>query len=789
MNSTDPRSRPTLKGSPTQGFALSSAEAQQYEKDQTKRLITAFQFGARQKSGTGPINKEWANIIDEVNQKGTLQDAFNAGAAAVKAGQKWTEADIAPALVRFQVGLSAKAAKQVQDWTDTLLAGIKNGGLNIDRAVERLWARAQVQAFTVPVIGSVTLADLRSDAFDIGKIGRAFDDIKWDQVSEQVIARLAPQGGLADTALQTVNAVRDTLTTVRDITSGISGLGGVASALGGASTLLATAMPYILVAIALIAIGEAVFDYFDESAEDEAFMKREREKYQAQKDYICTLLYAGERSHFVGTVKMRLDELAWEAVVCKRVRGMLGKSDLWKMPRPMGVDSNGERNGSTVWVTMADRHVATAHFYDESRKPGDYYTDPEWKTLAVWSTGERWDRKGIRQRDLLDRRQNDHDFKRVGKAAKAANKFLGSVITYLSQDGMSVDDKRVAFELLGIQLLEDASHFSEGLWGQMRPLAYPTNPLPPSTGLVKRDNAAPPTRPVREQPPTSTLPPSETQALGAKELGLIVNSTPASPYGQQALEVLAGCFNDPVSSFLTSRGATGPLPPRSFVVRQSSSPVPAVAAPQPSLYLSPVSQIEVAASLMFAGGQWNLAGLSVAPNFLTTSGPKWTTVTETLPLGGSVVDWCYRVVLVRFQCGHVSVAAVKVIGIVNDAPELWQKGPMKRDGSLRDPFDKAVGTVFVGGPNEPGAAVEAMTAAVTSPVGKSILNRLTQRSPYSREQGAKAAIDLAAMMQTLPTSAPNSGNGLVAADATKPLLLGVLAAIGVGAWAVTRRHA
>ncbi len=774
---------------------MSSAEAQKYEKEQTAKIVAAFEAGAlsivppperdawgrstRDESGRA-AEAFGVSVLDRYS--GVYREAAAAGLrAATKLGTtKFEPSALAPALVEFQVGLSKKAAKEVQEWTDLILNGIKNGGVNIDKAVESLWARAKVQAFTVPVIGSVTLSDLRSDVFDTGSLKRAFDDIKWDDVSEQIIAGLAPKGGLADTALKTVNAVRDTLTAVQNIASGIAGLGGVASVLGGAGALLTAAMPYLLVAIALVAIGEAIFDYFDDSEENEAYMKRERATYAGLKDYICDLLYAREKSHYWGTVQMRLDELAWETVVCKRVRGMLKKTDLWKLPRPMG-------GGPVVWVTMADRHVATARFADESVEPGNYYTDPEWQRLATWSTGEKWPRKGIRQRELLDRRKNDHDFKRVARAAKTANKFLQSVITYLSQEAMTLDDKRVAFELLGIQLLTDASRFSYGLWDSVRPTAYPTNPLPPATGLVKRDNDANPVRPVRPQPAINTLPPQETQALGTKELSSIVSSTSSSPYGQQALEVLATCFSPPVSTFLSSRGASGPLPPRSFVVNRSAATVPAISAPQPSLYLSPLSQVEVAASMMFAGGQWYLAGLSVAPNLVSTSGHKWETVTETLPLGGSVVDWCYRVVFVRFRCGHVSVAAVKVIGIVNDSPELWQKGPMMRDGSLRPPFNTAQGTVFLGA-NENGLAVDAMTAAYVSPVGKQVLAKLQGSTPWTREVGGANALALGRLVSALPSDAPLQQTGFGATSWSKPLMLGLTAAIGLVAWRATRSH-
>jgi len=744
---------------------MSSAEAQKYEKEQTAKIVAAFEAGAlsivppperdrygrstRDESGRAAVVLG-ASVLDRYS--GVYREAAAAGLTAAKklGTTKFEPSALAPALVEFQVGLSKKAAKEVQEWTDLILNGIKNGGVNIDKAVESLWARAKVQAFTVPVIGSVTLSDLRSDVFDTGNLKRAFDDIKWDDVSKQIIAGLAPKGGLADTALKTVNAVRDTLTAVQNIASGIAGLGGVASVLGGAGALLGAAMPYLLVAIALVAIGEAIFDYFDDSEENEAYMKRERATYAGLKDYICDLLYAREKSHYWGTVQMRLDELAWETVVCKRVRGMLGKTDFWKMPRPMG-------GGPVVSVTMADRHVATARFADESVKPGDYYTDPEWQRLAAWSTGERWDRKGIRQRELLDRRKHDGDF------------------------------KRVAFELLGIQLLTDASGFSYGLWDAIRPTAYPTSPLPPATGLVKRDNDANPNRPVRPQPAINTLPPQETQALGTKELSSIVSSTSSSPYGQQALEVLATCFSPPVSTFLSSRGASGPLPPRSFVVNRSAATVPAILAPQPSLYLSPLSQVEVAASMMFAGGQWNLAGLSVAPNLVSTSGHKWETVTETLPLGGSVVDWCYRVVFVRFRCGHVSVAAVKVIGIVNDSPELWQKGPMMRDGSLRPPFNTAQGTVFLGA-NENGLAVDAMTAAYVSPVGKQVLAKLQGSTPWTREVGGANALALGRLVSALPSDAPLQQTGFGATSWSKPLMLGLTAAIGLVAWRATRSH-
>lgn len=757
---------------------MSSAEAEKYQKEQTALIVAAFAEGAKRSSTV----ESWKYGEFTGNQfpKGVVREAFFAGVRAIEYGQTFTESDIAPALVKFQVGLSQKAAKEMQEWTDTILTGIKNGGVNIDKAVESLWARAKVQAFTVPVIGSVTLSDLRSDVFDTDNLKRAFDDIKWDDVSRQIIAGLAPEGGLADTALKTVNAVRDSLSAVQNIASGISGLGGVASLLGGAGTLLTAAMPYLLAAIALIAIGEAIFDYFDDSEEDEAYMKRERATYQGLKDYICDLLYCRERTQYWSTVQMRLDELAWETVVCKRVRGMLKKTDLWTMPRPMG-------GGPVVWVTMADRHVATAVFGDNSTEPKNYYTDPEWQQMATWSTGEKWARKGIRQRELLDRRKNDGDFKRVARAAKTANKFLQSIINYLSQEAMTLDDKRVAFELLGIQLLTDASHFSNGLWDGVRPTAYPTNPLPPSTGLVKRDNDANPQRPVRPQPAINTLPPQETQALGTKELSSIVSSTSSSPYGQQALEVLATCFAPPVSTFLTSRGASGPLPPRSFVVNRSAATVPAILAPQPSLYLSPLSQVEVAASMMFAGGQWNLAGLSVAPNLVSTSGHKWETVTETLPLGGSVVDWCYRVVFVRFKCGHVSAAAVKVIGIVNDSPEIWQKGPMMRDGSLRPPFNGAVGTVFLGA-GDNGLATDALTAAYVSPVGKQVLAKLEGSAPWTREVGGANALALGRILSAMPTDAPLQPTGAGATSWSKPLMLGLTAAIGFAAWRATRSH-
>lgn len=795
-----------MKGSPTQGFAMSGAEAQKYEKEQTAKILAAFEAGAlsivspyERKAYSNPTALDAVRVAEATGSSvldrysGIYREAAFAGLTAAKkfGTNKYGPSDLAPALVEFQVGQCKKAAQAVQEWTDTILNGIKNGGVNIDKAVEKLWARAKVQAFTVPVIGSVTLADLRSDAFNVDNLKNAFNDINWDDVSKSIIAGLAPEGGLADTALKTVNAVKDTLTTIQNIASGISGLGGLATALGGASTLLAAAMPYLLVAIALIAVGEAIFDYFDDSEEIQEERIEVRAQYLGLKDYICDLLYARERTQYWGTVQMRLDELAWETVVCKKVRANLKRTEPWAMPRPYGPD--GRALGTPTpgapekAFSMADRHVATAQFRQAWTTPGSYYTDPEWISLATWSTGEKWTRKSIRSKDLHPS-DSDRDKRRTIAANKVANKFLQSVITYLSQEAMTLDDKRVAFELLGIQLLSDASHFSHGLWDTVRPTAYPTNPLPPSTGLVKRDNNASPVRPVPPLSPTVVMPPAETQALGAKELMQIVNSTSASPYGQQALEILASCFYEPVSTFISTRGAAGPLPSRSFVARTTSPPVPAVLAPQPSLFLSPFSQIELAASLMFVGGQWHLAGLSVAPNFLSTSGPKWATVTETLPLGGSVVDWCNRVVIVRFKCGHVSAATVKVIGVVNDAPEVWQRGPVKRDGTLREPFASAVGTIFVAAPNEPQVSLESLTAAMVSPVGRAVLTCMIQAAPLSKEQGAKKAVDLAALLSPLPTDAPATQTGPGSSSFSKPLMLGTLAAIGLGAWAVTRRH-
>lgn len=593
--------------------------------------------------------------------------------------------------------------------------------------------------------------------------------------------------------LQTVNAVQETLTTVKNIASGVSALGGVASALGAASALLTAVMPYLLIAIALVAIGEAIYDYFDDSEEIQEERLEVRAKYLALKDYIAEMLYAREQTQFYGTVMMRLDELAWEAVVCKKVRGMLNRKEPWGMPRPYGPDgrpfSQPTPGAPEKSFSMADRHVATAQFRKAWTTPGEYYTDPEWQRLATWSTGEQWARKSIRSKGLHES-DSDRDKRRTIAANKAANKFLESIVTYLSQEAMTLDDKRVAFELLGIQLLTDASHFSHGLWDAVRPTAYPTNPLPPSTGLVARNNAAPPVRPIPPLSPSVVLPPAETQALGTKDITQIVSNTSQSPYGQQALEVLAACFYEPVSSYISTRGASGNLPPRSFVARTTAPPVPAVVAPQPSLFLSPFSQIEVAASLMFAGGVWNLAGLSVAPNFTQSSHPAWGTVTETLPLGGSVVDWCNRVVMVRFKSGHVSVAAVKVIGIVNDAPEVWQRGPVKRDGTLRSPFAGAVGTVFMGGTNDPGSSIESLTAATVSPVGSAIKRLITQDAPFTKAQGVKVAAELAALVSALPSDAPATQTALGASSFSKPLMLGTLAAIGVGvgAWALTRRH-
>jgi hypothetical protein len=144
--------------------------------------------------------------------------------------------------------------------------------------------------------------------------------------------------------------------------------------------------------------------------------------------------------------------------------------------------------------------------------------------------------------------------------------------------------------------------------------------------------------------------------------------------------------------------------------------------------------------------------------------------------------------MVRFRCGHVSAATVKVIGVVNDAPEVWQKGPVKRDGTLREPFASAVGTIFVAAPNEPQVSLESLTAATVSPVGRAVLNRLIQAAPLSKEQGAKTAVDLAALLSPLPTDAPATQTGPGSSSFSKPLMLGTLAAIGLGAWAVTRRH-
>lgn len=187
-----------MKGSPTQGFAMSSAEAEKYAAEQTAKTLQAFEYGAHQYSlyraggfnGYDPYMTAFPN--------GPLREA---GLAAFEAAKKlgrasFTLNELAPALVEFQVGQSKKAAAQAKEWSDTLLNGIKNGGVNIDKAVESLWRRAQVQAFTVPVIGSVTLADLRSDAFNVDNLKNAFDDIKWDDVSKQIIAGLAPEGGL-----------------------------------------------------------------------------------------------------------------------------------------------------------------------------------------------------------------------------------------------------------------------------------------------------------------------------------------------------------------------------------------------------------------------------------------------------------------------------------------------------------------------------------------------------------------------------------------------------------------
>jgi hypothetical protein len=112
---------------------------------------------------------------------------------------------------------------------------------------------------------------------------------------------------------------------------------------------------------------------------------------------------------------------------------------------------------------------------------------------------------------------------------------------------------------------------------------------------------------------------------------------------------------------------------------------------------------------------------------------------------------------------------------------------MMRDGSLRPPFNTAQGTVFLGA-NENGLAVDAMTAAYVSPVGKQVLAKLQGSTPWTREVGGANALALGRLVSALPSDAPLQQTGFGATSWSKPLMLGLTAAIGLAAWRATRSH-
>ena len=605
-------------------------------------------------------------------------------------------------------------------WTESLFASVKDG-INLDKAASALWERAGVCAFNVPVFGNITIADIRSGLGSFDTIRAEFDKVDWEQVSAQVIASIAPADGVAASAARLVTEVDTTIKSVQSTLGLISGAGGLSSSLGLLSSALSAAMPYIMVALALIAVGEAIYDYFDTTDDESEGRKAATAEVTALEDAIVDILYAREQSSYVGTVKLRLREIAATGDYRSRWFDYTGnnpKGDLRWFPGSFAQEPKRRLYGAVI--VAGDEAEYT---------PASHYTDPSAAQGAVWSNGDKIPRRGARAY-FPDKDSPKHQrSRRKLQETRAAT--LRQVLAFLSQPNLTMEDRRTAFELLGLQLLQDASHFHIGLWPRLSPsaAAFPRTPLPTATGLTKPQPDLAPVRPTTNATLTTNRFAPTIAALSGKAITQIAERTPSTAYGDQALAALSSAFTEPARSVLLKRGAaTTSLGARSFAIRSGSYTVPLVEAPTPTLLIPQWSPVQIVATLAFARGAWTIVGVSGSDRARDQYGNGLDAMLETVPLGGGVVDWSLRVSLCRFTTGHVSVAATRVIGAVMLAPEEWCLGPLNLDGSKRVGFSGAVTDLVWANSTLTPTIDGATREAVSSPKGREILQVLSPGS-------------------------------------------------------------
>ena len=341
------------------------------------------------------------------------------------------------AFEKYSIDSLREKFDDAKEWSSRLIEVIKGNAFNTDDAVQQLWQRTGVIGFDIPIVGTLTLSDIR--AFDWSaslRVPNLIDQIKkidFEQVSSGILSTFAPEGGYADKGMQMLQKTGEIISSVSNLASTF-GATALQVGLEGIGQILASAAPWIAVALALIALGEFVYGWYTEDAEA---AKEAGEATKAIIKLVCDAVGASSgTSANEGTVALRIYEMAAYATP---IRTKLNKPNC----------TNG------AYGNIDPKRLAGSN--------------------GCWASGDQSERPGA---VTLFGRSVPSEWRNRRKMAEYTRDFANSVLSQLTQyntGNFTVDasDRRIAFEFLCTSLIPNATQYSKGLWP-------PENPLPGS---------------------------------------------------------------------------------------------------------------------------------------------------------------------------------------------------------------------------------------------------------------------------------------------------------------------
>ncbi len=457
---------------------LTEEEVQRYAKNREDSLLTNWALGLMSVHNTGKYTKSLT--IDGVekllrsipqNIKKKAQDRFNAMnsgrlrnsdyspavyeaangfanrystalAALERDGKLPSAGDVIGAINKYafeeySIDTLRDKFDEAKEWSSRLIAAVKGNAFNTDDAVQQLWQRTGVIGFDIPIVGTLTLSDIR--AFDWSaslRVSNLIDQIKkidFQDVSNGILSTFAPEGGYADKGMQMLQKTGEIIASVSNLASSF-GATALQVGLEGIGQILSAAAPWISIALALVALGEFIYGWYTEDKDAAAA--------------------AGEATK--GIIKL----------VCDAV----------------GASSGTSANEGTVALRIYEMAAYATPIRTKLNKPNctnGAYGNIDPKRLAgsngCWASGDQSERPGA---VTLFGRSVPSEWKNRRKMAEYTRDFANSVLSQLTQyntGNLTVDasDRRIAFEFLCTSLIPNATQYSKGLWP-------PENPLPGS---------------------------------------------------------------------------------------------------------------------------------------------------------------------------------------------------------------------------------------------------------------------------------------------------------------------